>query len=60
MGSNTVSGTLSQFDTAVTDAELVAGSDNGTPTSLTLWIGSEAEYAAVSPKVSTTVYVVTA
>lgn len=34
----------------------VSGSDNGTPTNLTVWVGSEAEYALVDPKDSTTLY----
>lgn len=38
----------------------VAGSSNGTAADLTLWTGTAAQYAAVSPKLATTVYIVTA
>lgn len=37
----------------------VNGSANGTPTALTLWTGTAAQYAAIGTKSSTTVYVVT-
>ena len=60
LGSNTVTGTLAQFNTAVTDAELVQGSNNGTPTSLTLWKGTQAQYNALGTYDSSTIYVVTA
>lgn len=38
----------------------VSGSNNGTPTSLALWVGTAAQYAAIGSKDSNTVYVVTA
>lgn len=38
----------------------VAGSANGTATTLTLWTGTAAQYAAIGTKDSATVYVVTA
>lgn len=38
----------------------VAGSNNGTATNLTLWIGTAAQYAAIGSKDSSTVYIVTA
>ena len=60
LGSNTVSGTIAQFNTAVTDAELAVGSVNGTPTSVTVWKGTAAQYAAVGTKDSNTIYLVTA
>lgn len=37
----------------------VVGSNNGTSTSLTLWVGTAAQYAAIGTKDSATVYVVT-
>jgi len=37
----------------------VAGSSNGTATDLTLWVGTAAQYAAITTKSATTVYVVT-
>lgn len=37
----------------------VLGSNNGTSTTLTLWVGTAAQYAAIGTKSSTTVYVVT-
>ena len=39
-------------------AGYVLGSSNGTPTTLTLWTGTAAQYAAIGSKSSTTVYVV--
>lgn len=60
LGSNTVTGTLAQFNTAVTDAELVSGSNNGTATSLVLWKGTQAQYDALAgSRSSSTIYVVT-
>ena len=50
-------------DTIAVAADLtnkVAGSANGTPTALTLWTGTQAQYDAVGTKNSATVYVVTA
>ena len=41
------------------ETTIVQGSVNGTPTQLTLWTGTAAQYSAVSPKVATTVYIVT-
>ena len=37
----------------------VLGSTNGTPTTLTLWTGTAAQYAAITTKSSSTVYIVT-
>lgn len=37
----------------------VTGSNNGTPANLTLWTGTAAQYAAITTKSSTTVYIVT-
>lgn len=37
----------------------VAGSNNGAATSLTLWVGTAAQYAAIGSKDASTVYVVT-
>lgn len=45
---------------ALTNLTAVGGSNNGTPTSLTLWIGTAAQYAAIGTKDSNTVYIVTA
>ena len=39
-------------------AGYVLGSSNGTPTTLTLWTGTAAQYAAIGSKSSTAVYVV--
>ena len=41
-------------------AGYVQGSANGTPSTLTLWTGTAAQYAAIGSKSSTTVYFVTA
>ena len=41
------------------DTHTVAGSVNGTPTALTLWTGTQAQYDAIGSKSSTTVYVAT-
>lgn len=38
----------------------VLGSNNGTTTSLTLWVGTAAQYASIGTKSSSTVYLVTA
>jgi hypothetical protein len=47
--------------TGITDKpNIVVGSNNGTPTDLTLWVGTAAQYAALSSKDSSTVYAVTA
>ncbi len=54
-----VSGTLAQLNSAVTDAEIVQGSNNGTPAGLTLWKGTQAQYAALGSWDSNTIYVVT-
>lgn len=40
-------------------AGYVLGSNNGTPATLTLWTGTAAQYAAITTKSSTTVYIVT-
>lgn len=45
--------------TTLAGAAITVGSSNGTPTGLTLWVGSAAQYAAIGSKSSTTVYVVT-
>ena len=34
----------------------VSGSNNGTPTSITIWVGTEAQYAAIGTKDSATLY----
>lgn len=44
----------------VNDTSTVLGSVNGTPTALTLWTGTSAQYAAIGTKDANTVYVVTA
>lgn len=59
LGSNTVTTTLAQLNTALTNAELVQGSVNGTSTTLTLWTGTAAQYAAIGSPDSATVYIVT-
>ena len=41
-------------------AGYVQGSVNGTPSSLTLWTGTAAQYAAIGTKSASTVYIVTA
>ena len=38
----------------------VAGSNNGTATSLTIWVGTEAQYAAIGTKDANTLYFRTA
>lgn len=57
---SSVSGTIAQLNTAITDAEMVVGSSNGTPTGKTLWTGTVAQYTAIGSKDSNTVYVQTA
>lgn len=55
-GSDITSGSI---DIARLGTGRVAGSVNGTGTSLTLWTGTAAQYAAIGTKDSNTVYVVT-
>lgn len=51
--------TTGSIDIARLGTGRVAGSVNGTSTSLTLWTGTEAQYAAIGTKNPATVYVVT-
>lgn len=44
----------------ISNSNKVVGSNNGTPTKLTLWTGTTAQYAAIGTKDANTVYVVTA
>jgi hypothetical protein len=41
------------------DVKMVGGEVNGVPTSLTLWVGTAAQYAAIAVKSGSTIYVVT-
>jgi hypothetical protein len=55
---------IAQVDTPTTAAHWgpndVKGSAAGTPTALTLWTGTKAQYDAITAKSATTIYVVTA
>jgi hypothetical protein len=49
--------TLAELNTAVTDADVVAGL--GTPSICTgVWIGNQAAYDAIGTKISTVLYVI--
>jgi hypothetical protein len=54
LGSNTVSGTLAQFNTAITDADVPAALNGLTG----VWIGTQAQYDAIGTKVSTVLYAI--
>jgi hypothetical protein len=54
LGSNTVSGTLAQFNTAITDADVPAAL-NGL---VAVWAGTQAQYNAIGTKNPNTVYVI--
>jgi hypothetical protein len=49
-----LAGTLAQFNTAITDADVPAALNGLTG----VWIGTEAEYAAIGTKIATVLYAV--
>ncbi|AZV00826.1 minor tail protein [Mycobacterium phage Malec] len=54
------SNTFSNIPVSALGTGKVTGSNNGTATTLTLWTGTAAQYAAIGTKDSNTIYVVTA
>jgi hypothetical protein len=56
LANNTLAGTLSQFNTAITDADVPAALNGLTG----VWMGTQAQYDAIGTKTSTVVYMVTA
>ena len=56
LGSNTVSGTLAQVNTMITDADVPAALNGCTG----VWIGTQAQYDAIGSKTATVLYAITA